>query len=191
MRPTCLALLLILFSIPSVPADQMKIERDISYSEAGGKLTSLDVYAPADGTKQPVVVWIHGGGWRRGDKSRVHERPTVFTSKGYVLVSINYRLSPHVTYREQGQDIARAIRWVRDNIDEYGGNPEKLLLMGHSAGAHLAALVATDESYLGSEKLKLGALSGVILLDGAGYDIPPASTDNSAEGSAALHDRFR
>ena len=172
MRPTFPTLLLIALIPTVVHADGQRSERDIPYSDAGGTLTRLDIYAPAEGKEHPVVVWIHGGGWRRGDKGNVQHKPAAFTSKGYVLVSINYRLYPDVSYEEQGSDIARAIRWVREHIGDYGGNPERLFLMGHSAGAHLAALVATDERYLKGQELKLDVLRGVILLDGAGYDIP-------------------
>jgi acetyl esterase/lipase len=77
-----------------------------------------------------------------------------------------------VTYREQAGDLAAAIRWVREHAGEYGGSPDRIALMGHSAGAHLAALVATDRRYLEAEGLGLAVLSGVLLLDGAGYDIP-------------------
>ena len=135
-------------------------------------LTRLDVYAPARGDNHPVVVWIHGGAWRIGDKSRVQSKPGAFNDRGYVFVSVNYRLHPAVTNKEQAGDIARAIRWVYDHVKDHGGDPERIFLMGHSAGAHLAALVATDERYLGETGLKLSDLSGVILLDGAGYDIP-------------------
>ena len=77
-----------------------------------------------------------------------------------------------VTYKEQAGDIAQAIRWVHDHARDYGGNPGRIFLKGHSARAHLAALVGTDERYLEKTGLKLSDLSGVVLLDGAGYDIP-------------------
>ena len=99
-------------------------------------------------------------------------KPKAFNEQGYILVSISYRLRPVVTYKEQAEDIARAIRWVHDHARDHGGDPSRLFLMGHSAGAHLAALVSTDGRYLKNEGLKLSNLSGVILLDGAGYDIP-------------------
>lgn len=153
-------------------ADDAKVQRSIPYSDAGGERTSLDVYAPGGGKDRPVVVWIHGGGWRIGDKRAVGRKPEAFNAKGMVLVSINYRLYPDVDYKAQTADVAKAIRWVRDHAQEFGGSPDRVFLMGHSAGAHLSALVATDERYLEAEGLKLDALKGVILLDGAGYDIP-------------------
>lgn len=150
-----------------------RIETSILYVEGGDKRQqSLDVYAPKSGSELPVMVWIHGGGWQIGDKWRVEEKPATFNARGFVFVSINYRLHPTTDYRGQGEDVAKAIDWVREHIKAYGGSPEKIFLMGHSAGAHLAALVATDPRYLTAEGMKLSDLRGVVLLDGACYDIP-------------------
>lgn len=156
-------------------AGGMAVQRDIAYAEPQGgdkRLTSLDVYSPASGQDHPIMVWIHGGGWRRGDKANVNLKPQAFVGKGYVLVSVNYRLVPEVRYKEQAGDIARAIRWVHDHAKETGGSPDRIVVMGHSAGAHLAALVSTDDRYLKSQGLPLSIIKGVILLDGAGYNIP-------------------
>lgn len=172
MKRTCLCLLLSLATIPTRAAEGEKDAKDVAYSREGGSRTRLDLHAPGDGKDHPVVLWVHGGAWRLGDKSQVGSKPRAFNERGYVLVSINYRLHPAVTYREQAGDIAQAIRWVHDHAREYGGDPGKVFLMGHSAGAHLVALAATDGRYLASAGLKPGDLSGVILLDGAGYDIP-------------------
>ena len=144
------------------------------------KLLSLDIYrpkSPSNAGQQaalPVVVMIHGGGWRTGDKaneSQGKQKASFFTGRGFVYVSINYRLSPAVQHPAHVEDVAKALAWVADHIASYGGDPERIFLMGHSAGAHLAALVTTDERYLsklGKSSLKL---NGVILLDTAGYDI--------------------
>ncbi len=138
-------------------------------------LLSLDVYAPKKGKNHPVMVFIHGGGWRKGDKAnKVVSRIKAphFVGAGYVLVSINYRLSPKVKHPTHVQDVAKALGYVHKNITKYGGDPKKIFIMGHSAGAHLAALVAVDERYLKAEGKDLGLLSGVVLLDSAAYDIP-------------------
>jgi acetyl esterase/lipase len=172
MRPTLLCLLLSLTSVPTLAVGGAKVRKDIAYSDAGGNRTSLDVYAPGEGEDHPVVIWVHGGAWQIGDKRLVQAKPTAFNEQGYVLVSVNYRLHPAVTYKEQAGDIAQAIRWAKDHSGEHGGDPGRIFLMGHSAGAHLAALVGTDGRYLKEAGLKLSDLSGVILLDGAGYDIP-------------------
>ncbi|MDG3007841.1 alpha/beta hydrolase [Paludisphaera mucosa] len=148
-----------------------RVRRDVAYSDAG-PTTKLNVDAPAEGDGHPIVVWIHGGAWRFGDKDFIQGQPAAFTKRGYVWVGVEYRFVPQVTYKEQAGDVARAVRWARDHAKEFGGDPERIFLMGHSAGAHLAALTATDERYLKDAGLDLGALSGAILVDGAGYDVP-------------------
>ncbi|MFQ5503633.1 MAG: alpha/beta fold hydrolase [Planctomycetota bacterium] len=151
-------------------------------------LLSLDVYAPGRGSKHPVLVMIHGGGWRRGDKwgaARLKSR--YFTERGFVFVSINYRLSPAVKHPAHVQDVARALAFVHDEIREYGGNPERIFVMGHSAGAHLAALVATDERRLAACGKDLSILKGAILLDCAAYDLPRLFQD-FLSGPLAFHE---
>jgi len=146
---------------------------DIRYSDETttreGSL-NLDVY-PATSTDLPVVIFVHGGGWFRGDKSNVDAKPAAFNVRGFVFVSVNYRLIPEVDVTQQMQDVARAVAWVKQNIRQYGGDPSRLFLMGHSAGGHLVALLATDESYLHSEGLLLTDIQGVISLDTQTYDL--------------------
>ena len=132
----------------------------------------LDVYSPPGAKDRPVVFWIHGGGWQAGDKSSVQVKPQAFTDKGFVFVSTNYRLLPHVDMETIVRDIARSIRWVHDHIAEYGGDPGRLLVMGHSAGAQLAALVCTDDRYLKAEGLSLAIIKGCVPVDGDTYDVP-------------------
>jgi len=150
-------------------------KKDIAYAEhtdINQRFNSLDIYAPSTGKDHPVMIFIHGGAWKIGDKRGVDLKPAAFVDAGYVFVSVNYRLHPQATWREQAGDVAAAIGWVKEHIKTYGGSADKISIMGHSAGAHLAALVATDETYLKAEKLKLNDLQSVVLLDGAGYDLP-------------------
>lgn len=148
----------------------------------GKRFKSLDIYAPESGKDHPIVIWVHGGAWKFGDKRGVNSKPQAFTQHGYLLVSINYRLHPQASYDQQAQDVAQAIHWVHDHAREYGGNPNQLFLMGHSAGAHLVALVSTNPAYLKQESLSLKALKGTILLDGAGYDIKERINTADAPG---------
>ena len=156
------------------PSAKFKTVRHVPYDSSiriGKHFKSLDIYAPESGKNHPIVIWVHGGAWKIGDKRGVDHKPLAFTQQGYLLVSINYRLHPSVTYDEQAQDVAQAIRWVHDHAREYGGNPDQIFLMGHSAGAHLVALVSLNPTYLKQQSLSLKTIKGTILLDGAGYDI--------------------
>src|SRR4051812_43888274 len=110
MSRVLLCLLLTMAAVPTPAAEGDRVQKDIAYSDAGGNRTRLDVYAPGDGKDHLVVVWIHGGAWQIGDKAFVQSKPKAFNERGYVLVSVNYRLPPAVTYREQAGDIAKAIR---------------------------------------------------------------------------------
>jgi acetyl esterase/lipase len=132
----------------------------------------LDVYSPADAKNLPVVFWIHGGGWQTGDKSSVQLKPQAFMDKGFVFVSTNYRLLPSVDMGTIVRDVAKSIHWVHDHVAEHGGDPNRLLIMGHSAGAQLAALICTDDRYLKAEGLSFSMLKGCVPVDGDTYDLP-------------------
>jgi arylformamidase len=141
--------------------------RALSYGNA--PLQNLDLWLPARAGKAPLVVFVHGGGWSIGDKrTGTGAKDAHFTGNGYAYASINYRLVPSVTPAEQADDVSAAIARLRR---EPGIDPDRIIVMGHSAGAHLAALVGTDESYLAKAGIPMSALRGIVLLDGAGYDV--------------------
>lgn len=165
-----ISLLVVIAMMTSARAQEVK--RDIPYTRNADKLQTLDVYAPASAKSLPVVFWIHGGGWQAGDKAEVYDKPKVLNAKGFILVSINYRLLPKVDMETLTRDVAKAIRWVHDHIGEHGGDPKRLLIMGHSAGAQLAALMCTDERYLKEEGLSFAIIKGCVPVDGDTYDIP-------------------
>ncbi|MCI0455663.1 MAG: alpha/beta hydrolase [Gemmataceae bacterium] len=166
-----LAFLLVLFIVSPLPADEPKVHRGLAYAEPKNERQLLDVYAARKGKNLPVVVCIHGGGWQAGDKASVQKKPQAFVSKGFVFVATNHRFSPNVTVKEMAGDIARAIRWVHDHAREYGGDPRSIFVMGHSSGAHLAALVCTDDRYLKAEGLPLSIIKGCVPVDTAVYDV--------------------
>src|SRR6266480_3695287 len=148
------------------------VKRNIPYADPAHERQVLDVYSPHHAKNLPVVFWIHGGGWQTGDKTSVQIKPQVFVDKGFVFVSTNYRLLPSVDMATIVRDIARSIHWVHDHIAEHGGDPKRLFIMGHSAGAQLAALICTDDRYLKAEGLSLTITRGCVPVDGDTYDVP-------------------
>jgi arylformamidase len=154
--------------------------RDIVYDKTARNLndTSLDVYVndPVE-PGSPVMVWVHGGGFRVGDKASSKDlasKPEYFTNKlGYILVSVNYRLLPDGAYPRNAQDVADALAWVHNNIAEFGGDPNQIFLMGHSAGAVLVTQVGTDGTFLKNAGKDLSILKGVIANEGT-YKLPDA-----------------
>ncbi len=154
------------------PAQAQDVKRDIPYADPPQERQVLDVYSPPNAKNLPVVFWIHGGGWQTGDKSSVQAKPRAFTDKGFVFVSTNYRLLPSVDMGTIVREVAKAVRWVHDHVAEHGGDPNRLFVMGHSAGAQLAALICTDDRYLKAEGLSLAIVKGCVPVDGDTYDVP-------------------
>jgi acetyl esterase/lipase len=176
---------------PSGPPPQGALEveevLDVAYREDPKASTfrhRLDMYLPKGKKDYPVVVLVHGGAWMVGDNRCCGLYPTIarfLAGQGIGVVLPNYRLSPGVRHPEHVQDLARAVAWTRKNIAEHGGGPERIYLLGHSAGGHLVALLATDESYLKAEGLTGAAIKGVIAADGV-YRIPHGSMDFTVGG---------
>lgn len=159
----------LLFAV-SAMAQEMK--RSIPYVENGHARHVLDIYTPVGAKNLPVVFWIHGGGWQTGDKANVQEKPAWFTKKGFVFVSINHRLLPEVEMDVLVRDVAKAFGWMHKHIAEHGGDPNRVLVGGHSSGAQLATLICTDDRYLKAEGVSFASLIGCVPVDGDTYDIP-------------------
>ncbi len=139
---------------------------DIAYGPAARH--RLDVFRPVarDGRPRKVILFFHGGSWRRGSKDRTRFVPRTLARRGYVAVSANYRLFPRVRFPAFMTDAARAVAWVRANIRRFGGDPDRIYLMGHSAGAHIAVLLALDPRYLRAAGVPRAAIRGAIGLAG-------------------------
>lgn len=175
------ALLVLLFL--GVVANEFAVARpsrrtaDVAYvpaTESGfsSERHRLDVYAPRQkATAQPVVVFIHGGNWDSGSKDIYTFIGRRLAKQGVVAVIINYRLAPQVQVPAMADDCARAVRWTHQHIAAYGGDPQRIFLMGHSAGGGLAALLATDDRYFSRLGLPQNPVRGVILNDPAGLDM--------------------
>jgi len=135
-------------------------------------LQRLDLVYPPGNKRPPLVVFIHGGGWSIGDKRHaIGAKAGHFLGTGHAFASVNYRLVPNVTVEQQAADIAAAIAKLRTYAMGSNYDGERMVLMGHSAGAHLAALVGTDPRYLAAAGVPMGLVKAIVLLDGAGYDV--------------------
>jgi len=167
-----LSLLICAGLVSAACAEDLKIQRDIPCTESADAAQKLDVYAPPGAKDAPVVVWIHGGGWAQGDKAEVQEKPAAFGKKGFVFVSVNYRLWPKVVMGDLIHDVAKSVGWVHAHAAEYGGDPHRMFIMGHSAGAQLAALLCTDERLLKAEGVPFSDLKGCVPVDGDTYNVP-------------------
>ena len=183
------AVLLALSAVP-VRADEgafprkyeVRTIKDIAYSDgddADAAKHKLDLYLPKDAKDYPVMVFIHGGAWRHGDKDDFSfgafgvysDFGSFYARRGVAVAVINYRLSPAVKHPEHVKDAARALAWVHKHIGDYGGRADRMFVAGHSAGGHLAALLATDDQWLKAEGLTSAAIKGVICLSGV-FNVP-------------------
>jgi len=128
----------------------------------------LNVFTPKDSAaKVPVIIFIHGGNWNRGDKDTYVLMGRNFAKKGIVAVIPDYSLSPEANYDQMTNEVAAAIAWTKANIEKYNGDANRVFLMGHSAGGHLAALAVMNPKY----GVEPGLIKGLILNDAAGLDI--------------------
>ena len=136
---------------------------DANYADDKDK---LDLYLPAEDGPHPVVIFLHGGGLLQGSKDGYGFVGRYFAENGFVTVIPNYRLSPSVRHPAHIEDTAASFAWVRANIAKYGGDPGKIFVTGHSAGAYLAGLLALDGRYLEAHRLSLKDVAGVIPISG-------------------------
>lgn len=166
----------------------------VAYKTVAGvdpDLLSLDIYAPADAHNAPVVMWVHGGGYAIGDKAyQMKDKITLFNGQGWILVSVNYRLSvPNkgaAQYPDHFLDVAAAVAWVREHIPAYGGDPNRIALLGHSAGADIVSNVAINPIYLKEYGLELSALNCAAPLDTAGFEKAQAGDSEQEQWVNAL-----
>lgn len=175
--PLLFVLLLVPFSCalaqPQAPGTtKLKLTPNVPFGDSADPRLKVDIYAPENARKLPVVFWIHGGGWQTGDRTNVQVKPQAFVDQGFVFVSTGYRLLTNVEMITIFRDVAKSLHWVHDHVAEYGGDPKRMLVMGHSAGAQLAALICIDDRYLKAEGLSLDFIKGCVPVDGDTYDVP-------------------
>ena len=183
----CLFLLVVPFQLAY---SQPLVQYDIPYVDIppgiDSTLLSLDVYTPANASHLPVIVWVHGGAWTVGDKASVFYKSEWLNSNEFVFVSVNYRLSPflpalgnpdRIKHPTHVQDVAAAVGFVRQEAASWGGDPDRMILMGHSAGGHLVSLVATDTRYLEAHGMTPTDVLAVVSLDTGAYNVADIMND--------------
>jgi acetyl esterase/lipase len=169
MTRRLLAVLCVLLFSVCARAGEVEAVKDLPYYEgddADPVKHKLDLYLPKGQKDYPVLMFVHGGAWVIGDRKAYGMVGETFARNGVGTAVISYRLSPQVQHPAHIQDVARAFAWVKKNIGKYGGKADQLFVCGHSAGGHLTALLATDESYLKAEGCCLADVKGAIPLSG-------------------------
>lgn len=170
---SCTTVALGVANAPALVGDHV---RHANLPYADGPRGLLDVYAPAQAARAPVVVFWYGGSWTAGSKGAYRFVGATLAADGIVTVIPDYRLYPEVRFPTFLDDAATALRWVRDHIEEYGGDPERIWLMGHSAGAHMAAMLALDGRRLAAVGVPRASIRGLIGLSGP-YALEPNSDE--------------
>ena len=131
----------------------------------------LNVFAPRNKKiLKPVFIFIHGGNWNSGNKSLYNFFGNRLARKNIVAVNIGYPLSPLAKYDQMAMSCAKSVKWVKENIKQYGGDPERIYISGHSAGGHLATLISLDNKYFDSLKIQ-NPIKGIVMIDAAGLDM--------------------
>jgi arylformamidase len=192
-------------AVPSAAATrQSNINYDIDSPVAIPSQNQLDLYTP-DGTtakdRRPVVVYVHGGAWVTGDKAnQIQDKVSLFTGAGFVFASVNYRLSPssgdpatnpgRVKYPDHPHDVGEAIGWLARHVAAYGGDPDRIAFIGHSAGAHLVSLISTDPEYVAAYGVQQWQLIGTVSLDSDAYDIPDRIATGTQQARDILFNAF-
>lgn len=144
--------------------------RDVAYGDAA--LQRMDVYAPVTARAAPIILMVHGGGWRRGDKTAgtvIENKVTRWVPRGFIFISINYRLLPDADPQQQANDVARALSYTQTHAANWGGDPHKLIAMGHSAGGHLVALLSAQPALVRAAGAQ--PWMGSVLLDSGALDV--------------------
>jgi arylformamidase len=165
----------------AIDPNKVTVQKDVPYGKEPRQ--RLDIYLPKQAAApMPVLVFAHGGGWQVGNKSQHIEKGAKYAESGVIFVSINYRLAPETKHPEQIRDLASAFAWVKHHATEIGADPNRIFLMGHSAGAQLVDLLATNDRFLTEQGLSLKDIKGVISLDTASLNLADRLTEGSAEG---------
>ncbi len=179
---------------------ERQIVRDLRYwsgPDADPKKHRLDLFRPT-GTGWPVLVFIHGGGWTSGDKNLRAGGADIYgnigrfyAARGIGVAVISYRLQPQVAWPQQVADAARAVAWVHANVARFGGDPDAIVVAGHSAGGQLAARIALDPAPLAALGVDHGVITGFVSVSGAALDLTDAESWRLGQPRGYYEKRFR
>ena len=171
--------------LPSSNIDpEVEVTKDLVYTDGPEESASkhkLDVYRPKNGEGKPVFVFIHGGAWRYGDRNQYPALGNRYAKAGYLTILPSYRLAPKYPFPAQIEDVSAAFAWVVKHAGEYGGDTNRIYVGGHSAGGHLAALLALDARQLARHGLSSKQIRGVLALSGV-YDLSVGDSQSSVFG---------
>jgi len=169
----------LVFGVANLPALSGYFVRHADLAYGPLERQSLDVYAPSGARDAPVIVFWYGGAWVKGSKEDYRFVGAALANAGYVTVLADYRLYPATKFPQFLQDAALAVKWAGDHAHEYGGDPGRLFLAGHSAGAHMAAMLAVQSRWLEEVGTDPGAICGLIGLSGP-YALEPNTDELNA-----------
>ena len=172
------------FLVANAPTEFDRIDRHADLPYGNDPRQHLDIYAPRQGQSppgraRPVVIFWYGGSWVKGKKSQYRFVGTTLAERGIVAVLPDYRLYPQVTFPAFDEDGARAVAWVEQHIQEFGGDPHELVLMGHSAGGHTAAFLAFNHEFLRKYGADPDSIAGLVGLSGTYVLVPETSTERA------------
>lgn len=169
-----------------VPSEGYKVEKSLAYGDDARH--KLDLYIPAESEEPlPVIVFFYGGSWDSGNRQDYLFMGEALASQGFLVAIPDYRIFPNVRFPAFVEDGALALRWLTDDVGKFGGDPEKIIMMGHSAGAHIAALLVFDERYLRAQGLKAEDFQAFVGLSGP-YAFDPLAYDSTEEIFATAED---
>jgi acetyl esterase/lipase len=185
-RATLIALLLLLagcsstqFLVANAPTQFDRIDRHANLPYGQERRQRLDVYSPRQATNRPVVIFWYGGSWVKGKKENYRFVGTTLAERGFVTVLPDYRLYPQVSFPAFDEDGARAVAWVEQHAQEFGGDPHRIVLMGHSAGGHTAAFLAFDHEFLRKLGADPSSIAGLVGLSGTYVLVPETPTERA------------
>jgi acetyl esterase/lipase len=171
MRLVAALAVALLLAIPAAAQRTPFPEGTVELAYGGDARQRLDFTPAAGQSAAPLVLFVHGGAWSLGDMAMAGHMAVHFHARGYAFAAVDYRLVPDANPQQQAEDVAASIARLIEDSGRLGIDRERVMIIGHSAGAHLAALVGTDPSYLAAHHIPIAAIEGVVLLDGAGYDV--------------------